>query len=333
MREGFSFESVYPAGNEPFKDVYNDPRNRSNLNLWKTMHFSNKAKLAIERIKLKKQEKNLLEERKIEEELHETCYKLPIPTEELIEISQRLQPTPPSLSVETRDLENPDLNRNNINFIPIFDKLNAVMFDSGDSSVISVLLILNFMVGSGVYYMPYLIKKMGIAGAILMFVIISLFTWLGLVALIETGLSQMIFDFGDLGGFSFGRVGKLLLNFVIVVESMGHILACIIVIAVFSDNICEAVGLNWCASSKGFSYLTLIIVFLFILPNCLRRNYNSYFIQSIVWVGMLCIILVLLIIMGNILSASKKMHPEFFLRYGLISQLGSIIFAMVRMNY
>jgi hypothetical protein len=191
-----------------------------------------------------------------------------------------------------------------------------------------VAVILNYLIGGELYYMPYAISRLGIGSFIIMLFFVSLLTWFGVVVLLHIGISHNIYDYGELALFSMGKSGAIMVNFTIFIESIVHIVTAILVMVHLVDNWSHT--FNWDIGGDGFSYISLIIIVVVILPNCLRRGACKFSIQSVISMSLKSLILFLLIVMGPIVSKVKVEKRSFFMQIRTIeNHLGSLIFAMV----
>lgn len=217
---------------------------------------------------------------------------------------------------------------NSYSFLRIFDDLNSASKFCGNSPVTMVAVILNNLTGEGLYYMPYAVSRLGIGFFIIMLFIVSLLIWFGVVVLLHIGISHNIYDYGELALFSMGKSGAIMVNFAIFIESIVHIVVSILVMVHLVDNWSHT--FNWDIGGDGFSYITLIIIVVVTLPNCLKRGAWKFSIQAVTMMSLIALILFLLIVMGPIVSKVKVEKRSFFMQIRTIeNHLGALIFAMV----
>mmetsp|Transcript_27199 Transcript_27199/g.38699 ORF Transcript_27199/g.38699 Transcript_27199/m.38699 type:complete len:451 (-) Transcript_27199:40-1392(-) len=224
-----------------------------------------------------------------------------------------------------------------IEFVPTsllseHDSLSDIENSDEDTSVpsnsvlYSIFLVLNTMIGSGIFNQPFVVANTGVALFVIMFAVAATFTWLGLVTLVEVGVSLNLMDYGSVASYTFGAFGEWLVEFAICIYSIGALLSYVIVIGSLSDNL--VVSWGWKDSAYGIYYITSGIVLLFVLPNCLRRYFAHLTFVSVISIASVFCVLCLVVIAGPIVSTEKVIHPAVFIPSGIFSELGSIIFTL-----
>lgn len=98
-----------------------------------------------------------------------------------------------------------------------------------NSAYLSMFLLLNAMIGSGILNQPYVFSQSGVVGGILCFIVASVFTWGGLMLLTETGVSRGLLEYSGLTKKVFGKVGEQVVDFFIVIQAFGSQLGYILV--------------------------------------------------------------------------------------------------------
>ena len=81
-----------------------------------------------------------------------------------------------------------------------------------NSTSLTIFLLINSMIGSGILNQPFVFMKSGLLGAMLGFMIVTLGTWSGLFLLTEAGIISNIFDFSSLARESLGVEGDQLVD-------------------------------------------------------------------------------------------------------------------------
>lgn len=167
--------------------------------------------------------------------------------------------------------------------------------------------------------------KTGVVLFTILFVVASFFTWLGLVALVEAGIAAHTFDYGEIASGSFGKFGQLVVDFTILIYSIGALLSYIIVIGSLCDDLVTSWG--W-QIRYGIYYITAALVALFVLPNCLRRYFANLSVISVISIASVACVLFLVLIAAPIVSTTKVDRPILLNPSGAFEQLGSIIFTL-----
>lgn len=81
-----------------------------------------------------------------------------------------------------------------------------------NSQRLTIFLLVNSMIGSGILNQPYVFMKSGVVGALIGFTIATLGTWSGLFLLTEAGIISNNFDFAGLARDALGSEGDQLVD-------------------------------------------------------------------------------------------------------------------------
>lgn len=195
---------------------------------------------------------------------------------------------------------------------------------SSNSRVLTIFLILNSMIGSGILNQPYVFKSSGVVAAFVMFVVASIFIWIGIVALIDCGIKTGQTDYSQLALRVFGKYGEMLVDVSIVIGNFGALMSYVDVIGLTASDLFFSWG---CTSSIGCGpyLITILIFFIFVYPVCLKRFFGELAWFSVFSMGAIISIFFLVIIAGPI-EAVNGTVMNFNSSFG--SSLGSIIFAL-----
>ena len=104
---------------------------------------------------------------------------------------------------------------------------NAALERPKNGKIMSVFLILNTMIGSGVIAIPYVFMSTGIVVGVFTLIITAILTWIGIIVLIDVGIDQNVFDYTDLAKKAFGQFGVWNVNIWIFIGNIGGKLAMI----------------------------------------------------------------------------------------------------------
>ena len=159
-----------------------------------------------------------------------------------------------------------------------------------------------------------------------MLIVTSIFTWLGIVALIEVGVEYDVYDYSALGRFCFGKIGELVVDLSIVLYSIGALMSYIVVVGTLGTELISRWG--WTDLGYELYIITALLIGLFALPNCCRKHFGYLGIISVISISAVVCVLFLVIIAGPIVSKSKVKKPIYFTKNGAAQELGSIIFAL-----
>ena len=209
----------------------------------------------------------------------------------------------------------------------VVDESKIHALHSSNSSIMTVFLLLNTMIGSGILNQPAVFQTAGVVSATIMLVVTACFTWLGLVALIDTGVKYGKFDYSELSLFAFGKHGETLVDICIAIGNFGALLSYMIVIGSTATDLFD----SWGCLGQSFGcsqYLyTPLIVSIFVTPVCCKRVFGELAFYSVISMISIGSIVGLTVIAGPIVG-SHSGDIVLSQGEGLLSQLGSIIFAL-----
>ena len=195
-----------------------------------------------------------------------------------------------------------------------------------NTRTMSSFLILNSMIGSGIFNQPYVFSQSGVGTGVILLTSASFFVWLGITAMIETGIQTSTYDFSSLGFVCLGQLGANAVDISIIVTGVGSIMSYIAIIGHLSTLLLASWGWTY-AAERGIYLITSILIFVFVLPFCLYRNFGHFAFISLLSMGSVVCVIILLITAGPVISHNDITTTQFFeARAG--GQLGSIIFAL-----
>jgi len=102
--------------------------------------------------------------------------------------------------------------------------------DISNSAKLSMFLLLNSMIGSGILNQPYIFSQSGLLGGLIAFIVAAFFTWGGLMLLTEAGVGRGLLEYSGLTKKVFGKVGEKIVDFFIVIQAFGSQLGYILVV-------------------------------------------------------------------------------------------------------
>lgn len=193
-----------------------------------------------------------------------------------------------------------------------------------NSAALTIFLLINTMIGSGILNQPAVFKDSGILGGILGYILATYMTWLGLNLLTVAGLKVNIYEYGELAKRALGRKGEILVDVSIVVGAFGSILGYILVVGSTVSDLLQ----TWSCTNQicGFYWTTCLSVTFLVLPACLLRHFGHLAWISIFSVFAIACVLLLVIIGGPI---ERVPGPTNVINgLGLTKSLGSIAFSL-----
>lgn len=196
-----------------------------------------------------------------------------------------------------------------------------------NSAGLSMFLLLNTMIGSGILNQPYVFMKSGIVGGLVGFVIASLGTWGGLLLLTEAGLSTGILEYSGLAKFAFGHTGELVVDISIIMMTMGAQLGYILIVGQTSADLLSEWGCSHVMCEQR--QITIITVAAFMAPICLFRHFGH--LAQLALFSILAIVLCVgLVVIGGPLqhAGGKGGDIEAFNAMGSLISVGSIVFSL-----
>jgi hypothetical protein len=197
-----------------------------------------------------------------------------------------------------------------------------------NSPVLTVFLLLNTMIGSGILNQPQVFLDAGIIPATIMLAVSAFFTWLGLVALIDVGAQFEKFDFSELSLHAFGKSGEVLVDISIAIGNFGSLLSYILVIGSTSAQLLSSWGCNGNNVMCSETALTIVIVALCVTPVCLKRVFGELAIYSVISMISIGSIVMLTMVGGPFVGHSGHEPVALYKTGGMLNKMGSIVFAL-----
>ena len=155
-----------------------------------------------------------------------------------------------------------------------------------NNRTMSIFLVLNSMIGSGIFNTPFVFRSAGIMATSLLLLGATIFIFLGLVVLVDCRL--MLSDSDDLNDLStlafvcMGWSGRFLVDWFIFLSGVGSIMSYTVVIGDLATNLLASWGWAFSSTISGFWIVTSIIYVLFVLPLCLRRHFGHFTYISVI---------------------------------------------------
>jgi amino acid permease len=193
-----------------------------------------------------------------------------------------------------------------------------------NSAYLSMFLLLNTMIGSGILNQPFVFMQSGMVGALVMYLLATISTWYGLLLLTEAGMYVRVFEFADLARKAFGEKGDTLVDVNILLMTIGTELGYIIVVGETTTSLLDGWGCTWQVCDQF--WVTIITVIFFITPICLLRHYGHLAGLSIFSVLAIVLCLLLVAIGGPIENRKSIGNDITVINWlGMLSSFGSIV--------
>lgn len=193
-----------------------------------------------------------------------------------------------------------------------------------NSKALTIFLLINTMIGSGILNQPFVFKRAGVFGGILGYILASVMTWLGLNLLTAAGVKTNIPEYGRLAKYALGAKGEIAIDVSIIVGCFGSLLGYILVVGSTLSQLLISWGCNSIACDLYFT--TLLAVGIFVLPICLFRHFGHLAFLSLFSVFTIVMVLGLVIIGGPLQQVPGTVL--LFDGTGFVQSLGSIVFSL-----
>jgi amino acid permease len=186
------------------------------------------------------------------------------------------------------------------------------------------------MIGNGLLVQPWVFFQSGIALATAEFLIIGALTYMGVVVMFQAAEVVHCFDYSRLAGKALGdHVGNLIFDIAITINNTGSLLSYVLVIGTLIENVIDTYAVANSAIYLDTSFLTGLVMILFVLPSCLIRSFGHLSGVALVSCCAILMTFVLVIVGGPIESSSHSsdvlVEADFL---GSISTVGFIVFAL-----
>ena len=203
-----------------------------------------------------------------------------------------------------------------------------------NSRTYSVFLLLNSMIGSGVFNIPHVFSRAGLLTSYILLTVSALLVYLGLIVLVQVGeFHPELHDYSALARhvFSGSTTAARSVDFFIAIIGFGSLMSYISAIL----SMVQGLGQSWAGDSSTASTTTTttcLILLLLVFPLCLTRHYGHFSFISVVSMASVFSVLCLVVIGGPPYSAEyggpgTNTPPTLFApSASSIRQLGSVIF-------
>lgn len=191
--------------------------------------------------------------------------------------------------------------------------------------MLTLYLLLNAMIGSGILAQAYVFSKAGVINTIVEYVLIGYLTYTGVEMLILSADKINVITYPDLCEKSLGSYGKYLIEYAILFSNAGALMSYIIIVGTLLDSILLTyISSSWYTNS---AFLVLISVLLIIFPICLIRNFGHLSYISVVSIMAIGSVVLLVTVGGPLVSNEKDSNMLMSDSIGMFETIGSVIFA------
>jgi sodium-coupled neutral amino acid transporter 11 len=197
-----------------------------------------------------------------------------------------------------------------------------------NSAKLTIFLLINTMIGSGILNQPFVFKESGIIGGLLGFTLASIATWTGLLCLTEAGIYADVLEYSGLAYHAFKRHGERLVDVAIIILAFGAQLGYILVVGTTLSSLLKSWGCD--SDVCGNIWTTIISVAVFVAPVCMFRHFGHLAYLSLFSIAAIVAVLLLVLIGGPIKHRTEHVADSYnvFNIEGLMSSTGSIVFAL-----
>lgn len=186
-------------------------------------------------------------------------------------------------------------------------------------------LLLNSMIGSGIFVQPHVVKEVGILLALVLYITVGTAIYTGVDLLMKSAEKCGIFDYSKLAAKALGSGVQQLVDTVVVIGNFGSLVSYLLIIGTLANDIIE--------QYTGFSSLTLVTVIIsacFVTPGCLIRSFGH--LSFFAYFSMMAILgtFLFVVIAGPIETRGDNLNENlnyYSLREGF-KNIGNIVFAL-----
>lgn len=197
-----------------------------------------------------------------------------------------------------------------------------------NSANLTIFLLINTMIGSGILNQPFVFKTAGIIGGLLGFFLASMATWTGLLCLTEAGIEVDILEYSGLAYHAFKRHGERLVDVAIIILAFGAQLGYILVVGTTTADLLK----SWGCDNEVCDdiWVTIISVAVFVAPVCMFRHFGHLAYLSLFSIAAIVAVILLVMIGGPIKHRTEHVSNSYnvFSISGIMSSTGSIVFAL-----
>ncbi len=199
---------------------------------------------------------------------------------------------------------------------------------ANNSKYLTMFLLLNTMIGSGILNQPFVFKESGILGGIGGFIIATWATWTSLNIITDVGISVNILEYSGLAKKAYDKLGIVMVDVFIIINSFGALLGYILIVGETMSELLKEWGCEK-AVCEMTGITSLFVTFL-VLPICLFRHFGHLSIMSVFSICTIGLVLCLVTIGGPIRTRHDHVGESvrFFHGLGSLRSIGSIIFAL-----
>ena len=186
-------------------------------------------------------------------------------------------------------------------------------------------LLLNSMIGSGIFVQPYVFREVGIALALVLYVVVGTAIFTGVDLLMKSADRYGIFDYSKLASKVLGAGGQQLVDSVVVVGNLGSLVTYMLIVGTLSNDI-----LQQYTGVSSVSLTTVVLTICCITPGCLIRSFGhlsvfAYFSM----VAIFCTFL-FVVIAGPVETRGDNLDEDlnYWDLHAGFTNIGNIVFAL-----
>jgi sodium-coupled neutral amino acid transporter 11 len=196
-----------------------------------------------------------------------------------------------------------------------------------NSAGMTLFLLINTMIGSGILNQPYVFMKSGLIGGLVGFVLAGLGTWAGLLLLTKAGISCNILEYSGLAKFAFGVYGEYSIDLSIILLTFGAQLGYILIVGETSADLLGEWGCDHVMCEQ--QQITILAVAIFMTPICLFRHFGHLAFLALFSILAIVLCVGLVVVGGPMQHVGNKQHQIKALNaMGAVTSVGSIVFSL-----
>jgi proton-coupled amino acid transporter len=191
----------------------------------------------------------------------------------------------------------------------------------------TVSLILNTMIGSGILGLPKVFADAGVVCATFMIIVGAVLIWLGMVAVIEAGIYVNRLDYSEVAEKAMGLTGKRLVDWSIVLGNLGAMMSYVIVLGSTTSHLL----LSWGCTNDiacGVDVMSSLLMATVVFPVCTNREFGHLAFASVFSVIAVVSVILLVLIGGPIRGEMGSFQVEAYVHGGILTQMGAIFFSL-----
>jgi len=186
-------------------------------------------------------------------------------------------------------------------------------------------LLLNSMIGSGIFVQPYVFREVGIALALLIYVVVGTAIFTGVDLLMKSADKYAIHDYSKLAAKVLGNGGQQLVDSIVVIGNFGSLISYMLIIGGLTNDV-----INQYFGYNSVAIMTVITTVCFVTPGCLIRSFGN--LSVFAYFSMVAIFgtFLFVVIAGPIETRGDNLDDElnYWSLHNGFTNIGNVVFAL-----